>query len=431
MTASAPSRRRGGLLRQHDFRLLWIGETTSRLGVNIVGVAMPLVAVVTLNASTFWVSALAAATWLPWLLVSLPAGAWIDRVRRRPIMIACNVGSMLLLASVPVAAWADVLTMAQLLIVSLLNGVAGVFFGIAYRVYLPAIVDKADLPEGNAKLQGSDSAAQVAGLGLGGLLADWFGAVSGVLVNASTFLFSAVCLAGIRQREPAPDLPARPDGMRAEIRDGVRYTARDPYLRVFTVYGAVTNLLLTGYQAILVVFLVRELAVADGLVGWLLASGSIGGMLGALCATRIARAFGTARGMVACKLVTAPFGLLIPLAGPGPRLLLLVVGYLTLAFGVVSANVIQSSFRQMYCPPALLGRITASISVANFGAIPLGALFGGGLATLVGLRSALWMLTAGLAVSTLILLVRPIRGQRDLPTQPPPSGPPEPVSRPR
>ncbi|MET7758023.1 MFS transporter [Streptomyces sp. NPDC005389] len=419
--------RRGGLLRQRDFRLLWAGETTSRFGSNITGVAMPLVAVVTLDASTFWVSALAAAAWLPWLFLGLPAGAWVDRLPRRPLMVACNVGSLLLLLSVPAAAWLDVLTMMQLLAVALLTGVANVFFSIAYRVYVPFVVPREHLTEANAKLQGSESAAQLAGLGGGGALAGAFGAVAGLVANAATFLVATLCLLGIRAEEPVPERPERPQALRKDVTEGLRHTVRDPYLRVLTTYGTVTNLLLTGYQAILTVFLVRELHVGEAMVGWLLAGSSVGGLLGAVVATPMARRFGTARGMLLCKFATAPFGLLIPLAEPGWRVVLLPVGGAMLALGVVSANVIQGAFRQQYCPPQLLGRVTASVSVANFGAIPIGSLLGGVLGGVLGLRPALWLLTAGLAVSSALLLAGPLRARRDLPTEPPTDPPTEPA----
>ncbi|WNI27173.1 MFS transporter [Streptomyces sp. ITFR-16] len=422
------TRPRSGLLRQHDFRLLWAGETASRFGSNITGVAMPLVAVVTLDASTFWVSALAAAAWLPWLLIGLPAGAWVDRLPRRPLMVTCNLLSLVLLLSVPAAAWLDVLTMGQLLVVSLFTGLANVFFSIAYRVYLPFVVNREHLTEANAKLQGSESAAQLAGLGGGGVLAGVFGAVTGLLADAATFLASTFCLLGIRATEPPPKKPERPTTLRKDVAEGLRHTLRDPYLRVLTTYGTVTNLLLTGYQAILTVFLVRELHVGEATVGWLLAGSSVGGLLGAVVATPIARRFGTARGMLLCKFATAPFGLLIPLAEPGWRVVLLPLGGAVLALGVVSANVIQGAFRQTYCPPQLLGRITASVSVANFGAIPVGSLLGGVLGGVLGLRPTLWLLTSGLAVSSVLLLIGPLRGRRDLPTEPPgdlakPAGP--------
>ncbi|MER8061102.1 MULTISPECIES: MFS transporter [unclassified Streptomyces] len=406
--------------RRHDFRLLWGGETVSKFGSSISGVAMPLVAVVTLRADTLWVSVLAAAAWLPWLLFGLSAGAWVDRVRRRPLMIACNLASLVLLASVPVAAWCGVLTMAQLLAVALLTGCASVLFSVAYRVYLPTVVAKKDLSAANAKLQGSESVAQLGGLGAGGLLAGALGAVNGLLADGASFLVSTLALLAVRGREPRVEKPRVRSGLRAEIREGLRYTLRDPYLRVLTVYGSVTNLLLTGCQAILTVFLVRELGVGEGAVGWLLAAGGVGGFLGALAANPMARRFGTARGMLLCKLVTAPLGLLIPLAGAGARSVLLALGLAGLSVGVVCGSVIQGAFRQTYCPPELLGRITASYSVANYGSVPVGALLGGALGTAIGLRPTLWLLTSGLAVSSLLLLAKPLAGRRDLPTAPAP-----------
>jgi MFS family permease len=409
---------RGGLLRQRDFRLLWAGETTSRFGSNITGVAMPLVAVVTLDAGPFWVGALAAAAWLPWLLLALPAGAWVDRMRRRPLMIVCNLASMALLASVPVVDWLGGLTMAYLLAVALLTGVCNVFFTIAYRVYLPSVVTKEELGEANVKLQGSESAAQLAGLGGGGLLAQLFGAASGLLVDGSTFLVSTLCLLGIRSEEPRSAPRTEKRSLWQEIREGARYTAQDPYMRILTVYGAVTNLLLTGYQALVTVFIVRELAVDQGAVGWLLASSSVGGVLGATFASRLSARFGSARGVLLCKFATAPFGLLIPLAAEGWRTALLALGSLVLAFGVVAANVIMGAFRQQYCPPQLLGRMTASYSLANYGAIPIGSLLGGVLGAALGVRPALWVFTAGLAVSSLLLLLGPLHRHRDLPTRP-------------
>ncbi|MET9663135.1 MFS transporter [Streptomyces sp. NPDC006510] len=423
LTERAPGREherppRGGLLGHRDFRLLWTGETTNRVGINITGVAMPLVAVVTLDASTFSVSVLAAAPWLPWLLIGLPAGAWVDRMRRRPIMLICNLVPLVLLASVPVAGWLGVLTMTQLLVVALINGFAAVFFGISYKVYLPSIVEPEDLQEANAKLQGSESVAQVAGLGGGGLLAQAFGAASGLLVNSATFLVSALCLLGIRRKEPIPEQPEERRPLRQDIKEGVRYTFKDPYLRVLTLYGTATNLLLTAEAAILPVFIIRELKVPEGATGWLLASSSIGGILGATTAKRLIARFGSARGLLVATIASAPFALLIPLTGTDWTLSALVVGSAVLSLGVVLANVIQGAFRQRYCPPQLLGRVSASVSVANFGAIPFGSLLGGILGTALGLRPTLWLLTAGLALTPLLLLIGPLRRRRDLPVAP-------------
>ena len=335
---------RWGLLARRDFRLLWIGETTSKLGTSITTVALPLVAVVTLRADTLMVGVLTAATWLPWVIVGLPAGAWVDRLSRRPVMIVCNLVSMLLFASVPLAAWAGVLTLAQLLAVALLGGTASVFFFTAYRVYVTALIAKEELVEGNAKLQGSESVAQIAGPGVAGLIAQAFGAVTGLLADAVSFLISTVCLLSIRTREPWPAGHRQGEKLRRQIGVGLRFVGRDPYLRSLTAFGATANLALTGYQAIQVVFLVRTIGVGSGTAGGLIACASFGGVLGAIAAPPICRRFGTARGVLLCQLCAAPFGLLIPLAGPGNRLILFVAGTLPIVAGATVCNIVLGSF---------------------------------------------------------------------------------------
>ena len=223
--------RRGTLLRHRDFRLFWLGQTTSRFGSAITAVALPLVALGTLNASTLQVALLQAAVWLPWLLIGLPVGVWVDRLRRRPVMITCNVAALLLFISVPVAAWLNALTIEHLLAVALLTGAAAIFFETAYQVYLPSLLSTGQLAEGNAKLHGSEAAAQVAGPGAGGFIAQLFGAVFGLLADAATFLISTVCLLTMRHREPRRSAPARHQPLLKEIAGGLRFLAHDPYLR--------------------------------------------------------------------------------------------------------------------------------------------------------------------------------------------------------
>jgi MFS family permease len=417
-----PPRRRGGLLRQHDFRLLWIGETTSSLGSSVTSVALPLVALTTLHAGVLAVSLLSAAAWLPWLVIGLPAGAWVDRMQRRPLMMVCDGGSLLVFASVPAAAWFGVLTMAQLLTVALLSGVAKVFFSTAYRALLPSLVGAGELVEGNSRLQGSESAAQVAGPGLGGLLAQTFGAANGLIADAVSFLVSAVCLRGIQAREPR--VAAHRRALRREIAEGMHFVARDRLLRVFMVFGGASNLVLTGYGAITVVFLVRGVGLSSGAAGTLMAAGSTGGVLGALLAPRLARRFGSARALLLCKVAATPVSLLIPLTGPGWRLGFFLVGSIAMIGAVVAGNVISGGFMQAYCPPRLIGRITTSMQVVNFGAIPVGAVLGGLLAQAAGFRTALWIMFGSFVLVSLILLAAPIRHERDLPTRPmPPSEP--------
>ncbi len=408
--------RPGGLLRHRDFRLLWIGETTSSLGSSVTSVALPLVAITALHAGVVAISLLSAAAWLPWLLIGLPAGAWIDRLPRRPVMLVSDAASLLLFVSVPVAAWCGVLTIAQLLTVALLSGTAKVFFSTAYRAYLPAIVAPDDLVEGNAKLQGSESAAQIAGPGLAGLLAQAFGAAAGLLADAGSFLVSALCLRSIHTVERRRERTRR--RLRDEVGEGLRFVTHDRYLRFYVAFGGAANLALTGYQTILVVFLVRTVGLSSAAVGLLVAVGSIGGVIGAMIAPGFARAVGSARALLFCKVGVAPFGLLIPLTDKGIRLGFFVVGSCVVVAGVVGGNVISAGFMQRYCPAEIFGRVVTSMQVVNFGTIPLGALLAGLLAGALGARATLWAMLALFMLAGSILLASPFRHHRELPTRP-------------
>ena len=411
-------RRPGGLFWHRDFRLLWIGQTTSKLGSSVTSVALPLVAVATLHASTFQVALLSAAAWLPWLLIGLPAGAWVDRLPRRPVMLACDLAALLLFLSVPVAAWLDRLTVGHLFAVALGAGTASVVFQTAYQVYLPSLLERDEVAEGNAKVQATEAAAQVGGPGVAGLMTQLAGAVNALLVDAASFLVSALCLLTIRAHEPHLRRARQHSTLRQEIGEGLRFVARDPYLRVLTLFSALSNIGLIGYQSILVVFLIREVGVSPGTVGGLVAATSVGGVLGAASATTSARRFGSARSLLAAEIGAAPFGLLIPLTTPGAGLALTVTGGFVVSAGAAMGNVLKGGFRQTYSPHGLLGRVTVSMQLVSYGTIPLGALLGGALGTAYGVRRAMWVIMSGLAMTGLILLIGPLRRHRDLPDQP-------------
>ncbi|MEZ0071540.1 MFS transporter [Planotetraspora sp. GP83] len=419
MTAAISSRVvQGGLLRMRDFRLLWAGETTSMLGSSVAGVALPLVAVVTLHASTFTVGLLTAAAWLPWLLVGLPAGAWVDRLPKRPMMLVCNTVSMVVFASVPIAAWLGALTMTHLLVVATMGGSARVFFSLAYRAYLPTLVEGDRLLEANTKLQGSESTAQIAGPGLAGLLVQAFGAVSGVLADAISFGIAVLCLRSVHTRETRRDSTAKRP-LLAEIHEGLRFVVSDPYLRTLTTFSAMSNIALMGYKSIQVVFLARDLGAGAGQVGVVLALASAGGLFGASLAGRIATRFGTARGFLLCEAFAAPMMLLGPISSGGAGLTFFAAAGFGTGAGVVASNILTSTFRQHYCPADLFGRITASTSALNYGAIPLGGLLGGTLGEAIGARGTLWLMAATQLLSVAILLLSPIRPKRDFPTRMP------------
>ena len=415
MTERPP--RGGRLLRHRDFRLLWAGQTVSDLGSSVSLLVLPLVAVVYLHATPFEVGALAAAEWVPWLLIGLPAGVWVDRSRCRPVMLWCDAARALMLASVPVAAAFDALRLPQLLLVAFGTGMATVFFQVAYLSYLPALLGRDDLQEANAKLQGSQAIAQVAGPGLGGALTQLMRAPFALVVDAASYVVSAASLWAIGFREH-PREPG-PRNLRREIAEGARYVAHDPLLRVLTIAPAVTNLFFTGVSSLSVLFLVRTVGEDPGVVGVLMAVVSLGSVLGAAIANWVGRTIGTSRALWLVSSVTAPFGLLVALTTKGAGLAFFVLGIVVVSMGVLVYNVTISSFRQAYCPPAILGRVISSMRFVLFGTIPLGALAGGALAGAIGVRDAMWILLAGNCLGGLILWASPLRTMRDLPRQPP------------
>jgi predicted MFS family arabinose efflux permease len=407
--------RRAGLLRQRDFRLFWTGESISEVGNSVTVVVIPLVAIDTLHTSTFVVTLLTAMVWLPWVLIGIPAGAWVDRLPPRPVMLASDAVSMAVYASVPVAAWCGVLTAAQLIAVTLVAGLARVFFESAYQVLLPGVVDEADLTEGNAKLLGSREVAQIGGPGLGGLLAQAAGPSTGLLIDAVSFGVSFCCLSAI---QPPRD---RRSGTSAAggVLEGFRVAWRDPYLRAMTAFSSLGNLALTGIDALIVVFLVRTVALSSAAAGLVMASLGVGGVLGALVARPLARRLGTARAMLTAVPAGLACALLLPLADKGPRLAFAGIALMCAGGVIVIGNVIVDSFIQTYISPDILGRVISATRAVGFSMMPVGALLAGVLATALGVRAALWVLTALVAASGLTFLLTPMRHLRDLPRRRP------------
>jgi predicted MFS family arabinose efflux permease len=406
--------RRGGLLRQRNFRLFWAGESISEVGNSVTIVVIPLVAIDTLHTSTFIVTLLTAMVWLPWVIIGVPAGAWVDRLPPRAVMLASDAVSAAAYVSVPVAAWCGVLTVAQLIAVTLVAGAASVFFNSAYQVLLPGVVDEADLAEGNAKLLGSREVAQIGGPGLGGLLAQAAGPVTGLLANAVSFVVSFCCLSAM---QPPRDRRSG-DAAAGGVLDGLRFAWRNPYLRAMTAFSSLGNLALTGVDALIVVFLVRTIELSSAAAGLVIASLGVGGVLGALAARPLGRWLGTARALLIAVPGGLCFALLLPLADKGPRLAFASAALICTGGAIVIGNVIVDSFMQAYVPPDILGRVTSATWAAAFAMMPVGALLAGVLATTLGVRTALWILTALIAASGLTFLLTPMRHLRDLPPRP-------------
>jgi predicted MFS family arabinose efflux permease len=416
--ATRQRRDRIGLLRHRDFRLLWIGESTSTLGSAISGIALPLVAVVVLHAGAFAMGLLAAVGWVPALVFGLPAGAWVDRCRRRRVMLACNAAGVLLMASVPVVDWLGFLSVGYLLAVALLIGIVAVFNSPAFQAFLPSIVARKDLGEANSKLSASNQVALMSGSSLAGLIAEAFGAVTGMLLDAVSYLVALLCLVRIPNAEDKPKPAGPPRTFWQDIAAGIRFLAHDPYMRIIALCASLENLLLTGAQALLVLFLVDVAHVRFGAVGLLMVADSVGGLTGAMVARKIARRIGTARTLLVVAITTAPFGLLIPLTTGGWGIIFFVLGLGVPAAGMVTCGIVSSTFRQSYCPLDMQGRISTTAMVLVYGSMPIGALIGGVLGATIGIRTTLWIMLGSLAAAKFLRFIGPIKSQRDLPTAP-------------
>jgi MFS family permease len=401
---------------RRDFRLLLLGQTTSQLGTQVSGVAVPLLAVLTLSASPLKLGLVNAAGTVAFTLIGLPAGAWVDRMRRRPVLVVSDLARAALLLTVPVAALVGVLTIGQLIVVSLLVGVARVFFDVGYQSYLPAVTGIDRLLTANSAMETLRAGGQFVGPGVGGWLVAAVGAANVVLLQAVTFGVSAVSLLFIRTHEAPPARPSQPVSLRIRIAQGLRFVARDPVLRATAVTSALGNLAFAVASAVTVVFMVRTLHLSATAVGLVVAAGSVTVMAGAALTPRMARAVGETRIVWLSLAVTAPVGLLVPLARPGWGVGLLVVGTAAGEFGQIVYAITNVTLRQRLCPPGLMGRVTATMQFLIMGMFPLGALVGGLLGEVVGVRGTLWVaggLIVGSAVPVyLALRTRSARGTR-------------------
>ncbi len=411
---------RGGLWRHHDFLLLWGAETASQFGTQVTHLALPLVAVLVLDAGAFAVALLTLFDFLPYLLLSLPAGVWVDRLPRRPILVLADLGRGLALATIPVAYVLDALSMSQLYAVGFVAGTLTVFFDVAYQAYLPALVERDQLVEGNAKLELSRSAASVGGPGIGGLLVAAVTAPYAIAVDAVSFLASSVLLFRIRRHETSPARGTQ-RSLRRELAEGFRYVLGDPRWRSMIGYVASSNFFLTIATSVFLVFAVRELGLSAGAIGLILTLGNIGAFAGALVAGRLSRRLGVGHTLVVGGVLSGPPFLLVPLAPADFPIPFLVAGQFCLTLGIVIYNVTAISLIQALTPERMLGRMTACRRFMVWGTIPLGALAGGALASAIGVRQAILAGTIGLSLSFLFLLLPPLRSIREMPSEPPPA----------
>jgi len=407
--------RRGGLWHHLDFRRLWIGETVSQFGTQISQLALPLVAILVLHASTFEVGLLTAIEMLGFLIVGLPAGAWVDRMRFRSVLIVNDLIRAAALGSIPLAQALGMLSIGQLYVVALLTGVSTVFFDVAYQSYLPDLIDRAALVEGNAKLQASESVSQIAGPSAGGALIQALTAPYAVLIDAVSFLWSAAWVGAIQVRPPKPE--RKPDRhLGREIREGLSFVLRNRMLRSIAMCTGSSNLFNTMGFAVFYVLLARDLHLSPGIIGLIMSTAAIGGLLGSLLATRIAKRLGQGPTIWISIAVSLPTGFVAPFVHRDWTLGLLAAAFILFWATVVVYNITQVSFRQGLCPPALLGRMNATMRFLVWGTMPLGGLLGGILGSAIGVRDTLLVAAIGGCVAVLPVYFSPLRRQRELPS---------------
>jgi MFS family permease len=414
-TSAETIRRRGGLWHHMDFRRLWIGETVSQFGTFISQLALPLVAILVLHATPFEVGLLATFEMLAFLVVGLPAGAWVDRMRYRWVLIVNDLIRAAALGSIPLAQLLGTLTIEQLYAVALVTGISTVFFDVAYQSYLPQLVDRTALVEGNAKLAASESVAQIAGPGLGGLLIQWLTAPYAVLVDAVSFLWSAGWVGAIQARPPKP---ARdPDrNLVREIGEGLRFVVKNRLLRSIAMCTGSSNLFSNMAFPVYYILLARDLHLSAGVIGLFTSIAAVGGLLGSLLTARIADWLGQGPSIWMSSVVFGPMAFVVPFVHRDWTLAVLAVTQLISWASVVVYNITQVSFRQGLCPPHLLGRMNATMRFLVWGTIPVGAFLGGVLGQAIGVRQTLFVAAVGGTLAFLPVFFSPLRNMRELPT---------------
>jgi MFS family permease len=411
---------RGGVLGNRDFVKIWTGETVSLVGSQVTDLALPLVAIVTLHATAFEIGLLNAARYAPFILISLFAGVWFDRHRRRPILIASNLGRAVLIGLVPLAGVLHLLSMELLYVVGFGAGVLTVMFDVGILSYVPGLVERRHLAEANSKIAASYSVAGIGGPGLAGFLIGVFTAPIALAVDAVSYLLSATALAAVRKEEPAPDVPERRPSVQRSIAEGLRTVFGNPMLRHLATQSATFNLFGNVVLTVLLVYAIRDLGLRPTQLGLVVGVGSVGALLGAVTANRIRARIGFGRTLRLSTLAAclAPLLLLLPRGSDPTSLVILGISLAIYGFSLAVFNVNTLTLRQTITPDRLLGRMNASYRLLLFGMIPLGALLGGSLGGLFGLRPALAAGVIGLASPIAWIAFSPVFRLREMPEGP-------------
>jgi MFS family permease len=406
------------LLREDNFRKFWLGQTISLFGDQITYIALPLTAVLVLDASASEMGYLGAAALLPHLFFALPAGVWLERVaRRRQVMILADVGRAGLLASVPLAYTFDSLTFTQLYIVAFATGTLAVLFDISYSTLYVAVVERERYIDANSLLHGSRSFSYIAGPSVGGALVQLLSAPAALAADALSFVGSALFLG--RLKAPEPPLERRTTRARDEVKEGLAFLFRNSILRPALCGTATLNFFNYAFWALFLLYATEELGIKAGTLGLVLGVGAFGGLTGAVVAGRIGRRIGIGPAFIlGMVLFPAPL-ILVPLAGGSEAkiLAMLFVAEFLSGLGVMILDINASAFMIALTPDRLRSRTTGAFNFVNWGIRPLGSLAGGALGAALGLRPALWLSSVAALAGVLWLLPSPIPGLRELPEE--------------
>jgi MFS family permease len=410
-----------GLWKHNDFLKLWVGETVSLFGSQITVLALPLVAANTLQASPSEMGMLGFAQYVPWLLVGMFAGVWVDRLRRRPLMVTADLGRGFLLGLIPLAASLGRLQIWHLYAIGFLVGIGNVFFEVAYYAYLPVLIGREELVEGNSKLMTSASASEVAGPGLGGVLTQVITAPLAILFDAFSFFASAGALIRIRKPEPLPSASKRTFSLWRDAWEGLRLVTHHRLLRGFVGCSLTGNIAIDAHLAVYILYLTRELGFRPATLGLIYALGGVGGVLGAAVAGWLNGRFGMGRTIVISQLFHGICLTALPLAALiGGTQAIALIGSVHFVWGFTSTiyTVPAVSLRQAITPDHWQGRVAASTRVLTFGVSPLGFLMGGWLGEWIGLWPTLLIAGLGLLLSNLWLALSPLPNVQGVDTLP-------------
>jgi MFS family permease len=421
--AAAPART-PGLLSNPDFTKLFIGETISQIGSQVTQFTMPLVAIITLNATAFEVGVLNALKFVPVIVVAVFAGVWLDRRQRRPIMIMCALGNAVLIGLVPISKVAGFLSIGLLYVVITLAGSLTVIFDVGALSYVPSLVDRDQLSESNSKLQASGYFAGVAGPGVAGLIVGLITAPITLSIDAVSYLFSAAGLIAIVKREPAPHTPASHTSIRRSLAEGFRAVYGTKLLRILLGQSATLNVGFGAVSTIFTIYAVRVLGFSPDKLGLALGSLAAGAFFGSLLAARIQRLIGLPRTLTLAIIgvCASPLLLLIPRNADVVSLLLAMSAWFGHGFGIGMWNVNTITLRQVLTPMRLLARMNATYRMVLFGALPVGAMLAGLLGDAVGYGRATLISVIALTTPMAWLTFSPVFRLKQLPAGPDSAG---------